>query len=458
MKALKVTGGLLLGLFLLAVMGYLVLLFINRNDRPPSAAALQFQQIVAARPVVAPADNGAVYVLGFAAPADADPVDVGTRRMAWLESFDEHTDPKADPLPEALQFQDLGAPGLKSLWELCSADSDRSRCAAAFESAARDWQPNDVDALALRRYEALLTRHAWRDVVPFNVAAPFPAYHLVTHAQRLYLLHVMQLVAAGQLDQAREKLSADLAYWRGAVPAADNLIGQMIGVACLRSHFFYTSLILRSLPAADVERVMPADWSREFTAEERSMRRVMAGELAFVGEILRHTTDYHAADGIPADAADRSFMDPWMNRLAMPLFQVQDTVNGIAEMRLRLCQDFEVPLRQYQRQQQRWKEKSASPFSVYNPTGRTLMWLEDGETYANYTLRTASVEGMRRAALLTAQLRARGIPVEAAPDEIAHAELRDPYTEKPFEWDAARHSLIFTAPESHRSRRVEYFY
>lgn len=457
MKALKITVGLLVGLFLLAVMGYLVLLFINWNDRPPSAAVLRLQKIVADRPAVAPADNGAVYILGFAAPADADPVDVGTRRMAWLESYNEHTDAKADPLPDVLQFQELGSPALRSLWEFCNADSDRSRCAAAFESAARDWQPNEVDALALRRYEALLTRHAWRDVVPFNIAAPFPAYHVVVHAQRLYLLHVMQLVSAGHLDQAREKLSADLAYWRGAVPAADNLIGQMIGVACLRSHFFYSSLILRGLPAADIQRVMPADWSREFTSAERSMLRSTAGEIAFMAGILRDPK-YQTVDGQAADDTDESFLHRWLERLSTPLFKVQDTMNGIAERRLQLCEDFEAPLQQYVQLQKHWKEKPEKTFTVYNPTGRILVWMEDGETYVDYTLRTASVEGMRRAALLTAQLHARGISADTAPAEIARADLRDPYTDKPFDWNAERRSVTFTAPESHRWRKAEFFY
>jgi hypothetical protein len=73
-------------------------------------------------------------------------------------------------------------------------------------------------------------------------------------------------------------------------------------------------------------------------------------------------------------------------------------------------------------------------------------------------LRAASAEGMRRAALLTVQLHARGVTPEAAGDEVARSELRDPYTEKPFEWNAARHSANFIAPEEHHWRHYEYFY
>jgi len=36
--------------------------------------------------------------------------------------------------------------------------------------------------------------------------------------------------------------------------------------------------------------------------------------------------------------------------------------------------------------------------------------------------------------------------------------LRDPYTEKPFEWSAERRSVTFMSPDTRRSRRIEFFY
>jgi hypothetical protein len=106
----------------------------------------------------------------------------------------------------------------------------------------------------------------------------------------------------------------------------------------------------------------------------------------------------------------------------------------------------------------RTTEPDESWFAVYNPVGEHLKRMYEPAHYINYVYRTASPEGMRRAALLVAQLRARGVSAEQAAAEVANNSLRDPYTGSPFEWDAARQSVVFTGPEKHQWRRYEYFY
>src|SRR6185436_15885091 len=103
------------------------------------------------------------------------------------------------PASTPLNFRDQGSPLVAHLWNACGQDADRSQCASVFESAARDWLPTDLDALALRRYEALLTRRAWRDIVPLNVAVPVPAYQNVMLAQRMYLLRLAQWALQGRV-------------------------------------------------------------------------------------------------------------------------------------------------------------------------------------------------------------------------------------------------------------------
>ena len=459
MKVSKWIGGLLLGGFLLVVLIYAALIAINWNDRPPSAAARQFEQILAERPAVAAADNALVYINGFGAPTDGDPVELGTRRMAWLETYDDSTDPTSDPLSTPLSFRDQGSPLVAHLWNACGQEADRKQCASVFESAARDWLPTDLDALALRRYEALLTRRAWRDIVPLDVAAPVPAYQIVMLAQRMYLLRLAQWALQGRVDEVREGLSADFAFWRTAVPAADSLIGQMIAVAALRQHFFFSSLVLRSLPPEQAALAVPADWTREFTAAERSMRLVLAAETASMKRILVDTKHMAATGKPPAGAEDPGLVEKWLGRATDPLFQLQDTVNARADRFMHLCEAFEVPMNQYLKAQKAWNEQDRKPgTSMYNPVGAIISAIDGGSYYVQYALRAASVEGMRRAALLTVQLRARGIAPQAASTEVARSELRDPYTDKPFAWNAERHSVTFTAPEDHHWRLSEYFY
>jgi hypothetical protein len=462
MKVAKVMGWLLLATFLLVLLLYLILVAINWNDRPPSAAVRRFDEIVAQRPAVSADDNAVVYIMGFGAPTEGDPVDAGARRMQWLESFDDSTSPDSDPLREGLSLPAVGSPVVAHLGNACGPEADRLQCASVFESIARDWQPSDMDALALRRYEALLTRRAWRDVVPLDVAAPLPAYGNVTHAQRLYLLRLGQWAAQGRMDDVRAGLEADLDFWRTAVPASDSLIGQMIAVAALRQHFALANLILRGLSPEQAVRAVPADWSREFSPAERSMKRVMAGEMAFWKEVMAHTRRQQegAALAIAEDmAAAPTLLEKLTSQLTDPLFKIQDTANGVADRRMRLCEAFDAPMNQYLRLQNTW---DATPMTdgmaLYNPVGQMILRIEEGSTYVGYVLRTASVEGVRRAALLAFQLHANGVAPEAVGSLVAQSDLRDPYTEKPFEWNAERHSVTFAGPENHRARRSEFFY
>jgi hypothetical protein len=459
MKVAKVIGWLLLATFLLVALLYLILVAINWNDRPPSAAVLRFERIVATRSAVSADDNAVVYIMGFGAPTGGDPVDIGAQRMAWLEAFNEHTDRNTDPLPKDLSFQGEGSPVVAHLGNACGQDADRLQCASVFESMARDWQPSDLDALALRRYEALLTRRAWRDVVPMDAAAPWPAYGNVTHAQRLYLLRLGQWAAQGRVDEVRAALDADFAFWRTAVPAADSLIAQMIAVSALRQHFAYANLILRGLTPEQATRATPSDWRREFSTAERSMMRVMAGEMAFWKGVMAHSKRQGVEGTALAGADGPTFIEKWTGYLTDPLFKMQDTMNGVADRRLRLCQAFEAPMSEYLGVEQSLKQTPEDRgLSLYNPVGNMVLQIEAGSTYVAYAMRTASVEGMRRAALLALQLHAQGAAFDAVEGLVANSDLRDPYTEKPFERNAERRTVIFTAPENHRSRRNEFFY
>ncbi len=154
-----------------------------------------------------------------------------------------------------------------------------------------------------------------------------------------------------------------------------------------------------------------------------------------------------------------TLVERWTGYLTDPLFKLQDTMNAVADRRLRLCEEFEAPMNQYLRLQQSWDAaRTERGMALYNPVGNMILQIEDGSTYVDYTLRTASVEGMRRAALLAVQLHTNGVAPEAVGGLVTNSDLRDPYTEKPFEWNAAHRSVTFTAPENHRSRRNEFFY
>ena len=57
------------------------------------------------------------------------------------------------------------------------------------------------------------------------------------------------------------------------------------------------------------------------------------------------------------------------------------------------------------------------------------------------------VEGVRRAALLTSELRSRGIVVAQVPTALSSSLIRDPCTGERFGWDAQKETLTFNGLE-----------
>jgi hypothetical protein len=461
MKALKILGYALLGIVGLVVLFYLVLLAINWKDQPPSAAAVRFNEIIAARPQVPPAENGIVYTLGFNVPAGQDPIDMGARRLAWIESFHNRTDPGADPLVHTIDMKSAGSPALEAIRANCG-DGDRKPCVDVFDQAAGAWQPTEMETLALKRYHELLALHAWRDAIPLHIRAPLPAYAGVIDAQRVYMASVLQLAAQGKGEAVRDALNADLVYWRGAQRNAQNLIAKMIATAALRNHFFFGNLVLRRLPPGEYAAAIPPEWQREFSAAERSMHLVMAGEWQFSSSLWSYVLDTESMEFMMEDGVEEpSGTNIWLDYIGKPMFKLQDTVNVVAERYLDYADRFAVPMTEYRNVKAAIEAQVRDhphSITVYNPLGDYYLRAVESVTYVSYAFRSANPEGIRRAALLVAQLRAGGLSADAIADAVAESELRDPYTGQPFEWDGKRASVIFTAPEEGVRSRHEFFY
>ena len=191
------------------------------------------------------------------------------------------------------------------------------------------------------------------------------------------------------------------------------------------------------------------------------MHLVMAGEWKFSQGVLHYVL--HAGDVVDtlAQTDEPITIGKWLDYLAKPMFKEQDTVNGIADRYLRFSDQFAVPMTQYpavKLEIERYVRDHPQRISIYNPVGDYYLREVEGATYTGYAIRAANPEGMRRAALLVAQLRARGVAADAVPAEVAQAKLREPYAEAPFEWDAQLTAVVFTSPEDHRWRRNEFLY
>jgi hypothetical protein len=454
MNAAKIFGKVVLGLIGLAALLYLIGLAINWKDRPPSAQALAFQKLLDARPPVPDAENAYVYLLGINARGGQDPIGVGARRLQWMTSHTGNGD-EPDPTGAGLEFRSAASAEVENTVDRC-ADGAGHDCAQSFRQLPADWRPDELGSLALHRYRTLLGLGKWREPVPLHIAAPIPGFGELTYGQRLHLLALAQLARQADADAVREGLNADSRFWRGVLAQSSTLISQMIAAAALRNHYFFGNLVLRELPAHQRASAVPEEWRREYSAQERSMRQVMAGEWAISTRMIR---DLHEDPEASLDS-EAGVLEGMMNRLSLPFLHPQDTANDAAADYARFCARLDVPMSQYQEVLSGLKDEArgAAWFSVYNPIGTFLNRLLPLAQFANYAYRAASTEGMRRAALLVAELRAREFSPDQVPSELAAASLRDPYTNAAFEWDAEGGAVVFTGPEKHAWRRYEFFY
>jgi hypothetical protein len=451
MKVVKVLGAIVLGLLSLVMLLYVIGIAVNWRDQPPSVAALEMKKIFADRAPVADGNNGFVYVMGFAVPASEDPQAAGVARVAWIEVANR--DPKqihADPVKEELDFPASSSNAMQRLRESCM-DAHDVKCRDSFVAALP--QPRmALQELQLARYRAMLQRRAWREVVPFDIRAPMARYGDIIEGQRLLLVDLAARAKAAPPGEVGALLRDDFLFWREALKSSDYLISRMIAVAAIRQNFFFGSLVLREMPVGQAQ-VIDA-WSVPFNTAELSMRRSMAGELVFAEGTMLQWLDGRDADDV----------SPWARIgwwLARPYYQHQDQMNFYSARYLDFAKGFEVPLSRYPEVADALEATgpNALSFHVYNPVGKVLRDLGGTWNFASYAMRVGSVEGMRRAATLTAQLRERHVPLDAMSGEVRGTELRDPFSGEAFEWDAVNQAVVYTGPDAEGSRYLHpYFY
>ena len=442
---LKSTGRVLkrlgLGGLALVTLALIALLAVNRNDRPPSPAAQQMLALYQQRTPVPLDENGYVFAMGFDAAQDEDPRHVGADRIAWYN--ERLAKPGAELLDEpARNVYDPDAhrsDAIQKLLELCK--SPQRPCAdalTAHEQAVALYVGNE--AWRLTRYRALLANRQWELTMTPGLRMAFPPYGSVLDAQKLLFLKVWLLAGKGDVRQIKALLSADISFWRTALASSDVLIDKLIASVALDRHFAFAQLVLRRLPGEQSILAVPAAWYEPFSRDELSMKRVFAGEWMFVESFIQGMARDPDEFPILGDAfVERTVGERMIDRLASHLLQPQDALNQQAEFLLRLAAAMDVPLESVPQALLKVSamegEMAGLPLKPYNPTG-TYLVAKDSRNYTQYAIRVMDLEGVRRAALLTAQIRSQGVKYNEVGKRLADCVLRNPYDATSFGWNA----------------------
>jgi hypothetical protein len=422
----------------LAVLLYATALAINRHDSEPSPAAVRLSSLYRERPAVADADNAYVYFMGFHAPRDRDPFEVGRARVAWLRRTVDAplTDSGVDPLPNASvtlpALADL-VPHCADAGLYCAGALDVS--AAAFDGwlAANGWW--------LDRYRALLERTAWQENVPTGWGGPFPAYVPVSQVQRALLFDVAVLAERGHAAEVKALLASDIRFWRTVLESSDASLSKIIAVGALRHHFEWGNLALRKFAPASAAAAIPDEWRTPFSDSERSLERVIASEWRSASARL----DRYARDlAERSSAADRA--------LLQPLYQRQDTLNRLADYYGGVYDLVETPLERYPAAVAQASQLTQSTRTqwvrptLYNLVGSAVFYAGPSDL-ADYAARVADLEGIRRGALAAVTLRSEGVLPADLPAALRTKALRNPYDGEPLLWDERRGAIVFRGLE-----------
>lgn len=414
-KTIRAIGWIAASLVALVVVLYLGALALNWRDREPSATAVLFTEQFDQRPAVADADNGYVHL----------------RR--W-----DSTAGRRDQLPPRVQQFVKG----------CSA-GETECAAAAFDSADgifNEWHA--AESSLLDNYLALTAHTGWREPNSFSIEDSLPPYQGVMDGQRLLLLQARELAKRGDAPAVRVLLDRDLQFWRMALQSSDILISRMIATVALDRHFEFGYRAVRLLPAPAVVAAIPEGWRRGMSDAELSITRCMVGEWMYVSNMLRDMDRSQLSM-----SEDATMVERMIGTLERPMFQLQDTKNRVAEQYRQVAQTLNVPLDRYEDAMRRADEltvrmndEAGTSGAIYNRVGLRL--LANVGSYSQYAARVGDIEGVRRAALLAATLRATGTKHGDMPAALANTELRDPYTDRPFGWDASDGAIVFRGLEA----------
>ncbi len=443
---------------------YLFALAVNWRDQPPNAEALELASTVTPDPI-SDSTNAYVYLLGFAVPRVGDPALIGTTRAEWIRALaaNPEIDRASDPYPgSAPDFQQIPEP-LAAVVTPCRTSA--ADCVAALDAAAGALREQlEQQRPIIDRYRTLLRFNAWQDVTTGDLRGPVASYFEPRYAQQLFLLDTWLLAAGGDAEQVRARLDADLRFWRMALAESDSLLGKAIAARFVSTHFEWGNLVLRKLPPERRADGVPAAWRKPLADGERSMRRGFNYEWRFSRAALQSMKTYGTGFPPPSRTRDpRSTFERIQAWLGQPFLLVQDSLNRDAAELLKLDAALGAPYAELGAALTRVSEierpDTGAVAATYNFIGDALFATPDRlETFIDYGARAADLEGVRRAALLTVDLRNLAIPAELAGTMIPLAAVRDPYTGGPFGWTAEPPAVTFTGLERRATVRHTFLY
>jgi hypothetical protein len=416
-----------IGVLLLLAIGLPILLLLAINFRDEQLTPQTKAFLEGERAPVPDEQNGFYYLLGFNAPLADDPHKAGKTWFAALNATQEKILAGAQvPWPA----QPEGLPKIATMAELCSPERDS--CNRSLKEKAESRRAVEENSAIVRRYHALHGYPAYYDATEARVFTyPLPAFATANNAQRLYFLDLAQRLDKGEVEPVLGALGEDIALARRMLAGSRSTIHKMVGNAFLLRATLFTSDVLTHYRAAIGPRAsVLAEALRPLTLEERALMPAVRGDIRMAASATEPSRWRGEDIGLPVNSVllkpfyqHRSSMN-LLYRLVQPWEQVDNAT----------ARDVYPTLTRVDTEQPKFSLSNAA----YNPVGKLITFIYAPQP-TMYFERLLDTDTLVRLVALQAELVAAG--GEATPALLAkHA---NPYTGKPFDWDAEKRRLSF---------------
>jgi hypothetical protein len=374
--------------------------------------------------------NANYYFYGLASASEKDAYTVGKAVLHTLQS--KHAKGESATLTEQERAELFGiADNLDSEWPdiypaaKCSPRENTSCLEKLIEQIKDNPLANERLLTQLNRYNTIIQQpHMIEDTRLLDYSSPLPAFGPVLNLSRLNQAAAYQ---QSGLDGLISSSQMEMKFWRMALVESQTLIGRMITINALRGDLLSLSLAINKLPSLT-------------PTHEKNIRELLK-------PLSPHETNIDAAliSELRLSVNNRAFYSEYVPEgVSLPLkFLIQQTASVNLYYKQTMKPGFAFGKLSssefYERAQTPVKETPFSRFNPYNLGGKIAQ--SQNWQLSPYIGRAHDLAGLY--SLVALQLELKTNPPQDIAAAIKSSPYKNPYTEKPFDYDPATKALSF---------------
>jgi hypothetical protein len=427
----------------IAVVGVVLLVIGCWYLLPDQAVDPAAAKVIARQPVPPAGQNGYFLVWGMLASRELDPHEAGQKIVAEHERIYAAKGDMAGFKPERF----LGATPL-------TAKATRKRCEIEVDPCLPYYQVTQADykadiaqhALLLERYRSLRGYPQFSEmVISLTASSPLPSFGPVSILSGLVDADIaIKIAYPRSRKEALDELAAEVELWRHIARDSDTLISKMVAVGVLQRKYHLASEIMQSYPeVARLYMSRLAEISAPITLQDMSMTRPLRSEFRLIAHLFSNLD--HAAWAAWGGDGNEKLQSVLLRSGA---FKPNASINNAWARYQDNIQLFEKSPQEAVAGRAALMERTGNvnPWApnvlLYNPIGRVLD-VEAGVDFSSYAFRLYDLVGLSR----MVELQRRSIdatrPTGHVPYHPDRADLVNPYTGQPFDWDVSKGTISF---------------